>query len=291
MASNRRLVGVEKVSVAAASVQAASLQILAMAQYERRAIAAAAPCLVAPLEASRIVAKLNARECAVDRATWLLVPARSAWEVEVLSPTAQIFILPLPPALISQTVRAYAPEIEAARLNAYLKRVELFPRSTWINELCYRYRFELRVCGKLHSAAARFLSTELVKEVYFFCHERTAQQERASLLAQPTSLAQRALHHLETQLFASDVIAALPRVCGASASTLLRAFRSETGLAPAAYVRQRRLDEAQMLLKTGRYAVSEVAVLVGYESFAAFSAAYRKRFATAPSMERAAGRR
>ena len=48
-------------------------------------------------------------------------------------------------------------------------------------------------------------------------------------------------------------------------------------------MRARRLDESLLLLKSKRYAVGEVATMVGYKNFAAFSQAFRARFGVKPS--------
>lgn len=50
-----------------------------------------------------------------------------------------------------------------------------------------------------------------------------------------------------------------------------------------AYIKDRRLEEALLLLKSKKYAVGEVAVLVGYENFGAFSDAFKVKFGKVPS--------
>ena len=76
----------------------------------------------------------------------------------------------------------------------------------------------------------------------------------------------------------------------ASASTVLRHFRDEIGTSPHAYLKTRRLEEARRLLETGTGAVGDVALLVGYENFAAFTTAFTRHFGAPPSSFRA-GRR
>jgi AraC-like DNA-binding protein len=73
---------------------------------------------------------------------------------------------------------------------------------------------------------------------------------------------------------------------GASESTLLRAFRRERGRSPSAYAREKKLDAALLLLRSGRYAISEVATRVGYGNLAAFSSAFARRFGSPPSSVR-----
>jgi AraC-like DNA-binding protein len=93
---------------------------------------------------------------------------------------------------------------------------------------------------------------------------------------------------MEEHLFEPFAMAALVRACGASESTVLRAFRRAHGIAPIAYMRQRRLAEAMQLLESGRYAVTEVATRVGYETPSAFAAAFSRQFGVPPSQVRPA---
>ena len=81
----------------------------------------------------------------------------------------------------------------------------------------------------------------------------------------------------------------LAKHCATSESTLLRAFKRELGSTPASYVRGRRLEAALLLLKSGRYAVGEVATRVGYSSLAAFTEAFHKHFGVPPSHAKVAG--
>jgi len=48
-------------------------------------------------------------------------------------------------------------------------------------------------------------------------------------------------------------------------------------------VRERRLEEASLLIHTGRYAVSHVARIVGYENVSAFTQAFKRKYGVLPS--------
>jgi AraC-like DNA-binding protein/mannose-6-phosphate isomerase-like protein (cupin superfamily) len=69
---------------------------------------------------------------------------------------------------------------------------------------------------------------------------------------------------------------------GASSRTLARLFRRETGMSYGAWCRQARLLEALARLAEGQ-AVTTVALDLGYDSPSAFSAMFRRHFATTPS--------
>jgi AraC-like DNA-binding protein len=109
------------------------------------------------------------------------------------------------------------------------------------------------------------------------------RHSRRSHLEEPGPVVERAVRWLEPRMFEETSIATLARAVHASPSTLLRAFSKTLGQTPSAYVRGRRLDEALVLLRSGRFAVSEVAARVGYKNFAAFSQAFRARFGKTPS--------
>jgi transcriptional regulator GlxA family with amidase domain len=179
--------------------------------------------------------------------------------------------------------RAYAGSIALPRFDRYLREVELMPRTNWVNELCHRYLFERAACAKRDNVATAFLEMEIVKELYFILHERHTVRERASVVETTSDVLQRALALVEKSLFEPDVLQRLATASGASASTLLRTFQRELGQSPLAYVRARRLDEALLLLKSRRFAVGEIATMVGYKNFAAFSQAFRARFGKKPS--------
>jgi AraC-like DNA-binding protein len=77
-------------------------------------------------------------------------------------------------------------------------------------------------------------------------------------------------------------------VAGASARTLARLFRRETGMSFQAWRQQLRLTEAQALLAQGA-TPARAAAAVGYSSGPAFGAAFRAAFGTTPGRSRRPG--
>jgi AraC-like DNA-binding protein len=241
------------------------------------------PALLLPVHAGIAEIETGGARHLVDRASWVLVPAGTRAVVRAKSPVTHTLVLSLGVELRTTVVRAYGGEIQLTRFDRYVTDVQIMPRTNWVNELAHRYLFERAVCKKRDNVATAFLEMELVKEVYFLCHERVTAQARASVVESRTDLLQRAIDLVEAHLFEADVVQRLTRECGASASSLLRTFKRELGHAPLGYVRARRLDESLLLLKSKRYAVGEVARMVGYQNFAAFSQAFRTRFGMKPS--------
>ena len=253
----------------------------------------AAPTLLLPLGASLLeVREARGAPVMVDRTSWFVVPGGSAAQVGAVSAVYELLELVPSPALLTAAARAYRGEVKAVELRRYLAEGGALPRTVWVHELAHRYLFERVVCRKAGTLAARFLEVELVKELYFLARERAQVPEvaggaRAGAVTRSAPV-ERALAHLEQHLFEPFTVADLARRAGASPSTLLRAFRREVQASPAAYVRTRRLDEAMVLLRTGRYGVGETALRVGYGNLAAFTAAFHKRFGAAPSRVRPA---
>ncbi len=236
-----------------------------------------------PIENAIVDAACGALRPALDPSSSLLVPAGIPVTLVASSVVAHTLVLTLSPALMRRVAEVYAGEVDEARFRRYVAAPQVLVRTTWVNEIAHRYLFERAVCKRRDNDATRFLETEVGKELYFLCHERQRRLDRPSLVEAHGPVVRRALEHLEKHLFEVDVLRSLPRVTGASPSTLLRTFRREIGESPLAYLRTRRLDEALMLLKSRRLRVSEVSALVGYRNLAAFSHAFRERFGVRPS--------
>ena len=245
------------------------------------------PSLIVPLETTVVTLQASGRAERLDRSTFALVPARSAYTLELPhGGTSVVAILEIEERERTAVVREYTPHVDARRLREVLAATRCLPRTRWVDELVNRYVFEREVCEKPASKAARFLEAELTKEVYFLGVEQAAQKTRTSVLFEGDSIATRAKAWLEEHLFEPFHVAQLARHCHASESTVLRAFRRELGVAPLAYLRRRRLEQALQLLESGRHAVTEVATRVGYDNPSAFAAAFRDQFGFSPSSAR-----
>lgn len=84
----------------------------------------------------------------------------------------------------------------------------------------------------------------------------------------------------------------LARAAGVSARRLQEGFREYLGVTPMTYLRNVRLDRVHAELLTGATGVTEAAGRWGFTHLSRFSAAYRRRFGTAPSeiLARSGGR-
>ncbi|MEK1942984.1 MAG: AraC family transcriptional regulator [Pseudomonas sp.] len=67
-----------------------------------------------------------------------------------------------------------------------------------------------------------------------------------------------------------------------SRANFVRAFATATGMAPAAWLTQLRLERAQKLLQQSAISVAEVALAVGYPTLSSFSRVFRQQLGEAP---------
>jgi AraC-like DNA-binding protein len=90
-----------------------------------------------------------------------------------------------------------------------------------------------------------------------------------------------AARHVRDTLGDAHTLAGVAKHAGASARTLERLFRSETGLSFGAWRQRARLIRALQLLADD-VSVTQTAIAVGYESTSAFVAAFRRTIGTTP---------
>jgi AraC family transcriptional regulator of arabinose operon len=78
-------------------------------------------------------------------------------------------------------------------------------------------------------------------------------------------------------------VAALASAVGLSPSRFAHLFRQETGVSPARYVEEVRLERAQLLLLRTDMPIKQIAPLVGFEDPYYFSTRFRRRFGRPPT--------
>jgi AraC-like DNA-binding protein len=260
-----------------------TLHVRTVGAHERASIRVEAPSLLVTIESSVVRVHRGAAELLVDRSGCLLLPAGSRADLRAATP-ARVAVLSFHERLVGHVARTYRKlGLDRARLERWTARLEVLPRTVWVHEIVHRYVFERYALGEHDNAATRFLETEILKEVYFLFRDREKGADRSSTLRRYSAAVERAIAHIEGNLFETASVRALVDVAGASESTLLRTFQRELGESPAAYWRHRKLDEALVLLRSGRHSVAEVATRIGYDNPTSFGASFRRRFGASPS--------
>jgi AraC-like DNA-binding protein len=238
------------------------------------------PALLLPLEAGLAQVRIGSQEVELSFQGVMIIPAGSNFVVTPKVPILKLVVLELHKPILGVAAKIYDVKDFAGSLVA----PHLYVRTNWINEVCHRYIFERAIANQPGSKAAEFLEVELVKEVYYLwvkAHQKT--DYRPPTFAELPDALQRALRYIEEHLLESVDLPRLAKAAGVSKATLTRQFRDILATSPMRFLWQRRLDEARVLLNSGRYNVSEVAELVGYSDPSSFSSAFQSSFGTSPS--------
>ncbi len=257
---------------------------MSIVKGQRLVVRTVVPTLVVTLESSTIAASARGTKSNVDRSECFLVPAGVSCALQGSAPASRVVALAFRESLFEAAEATYAKlGFDRARLSRWLAQPTVLPRTVWVHEIVHRYVFERYVLDERDNDATRFLEVETLKEIYFLFRDREEGGERTSLVRSFSRSVERAVAYIESRLFEPIKVPALAAHAGASESTLLRTFRRELGCTPGDFWRTRKLDEALVLLRSGRCSVAEVAVEVGYTNPTAFGYAFRQRFGQAPS--------
>ncbi|PWU12909.1 MAG: hypothetical protein C5B49_15465 [Bdellovibrio sp.] len=166
----------------------------------------------------------------------------------------------------------------------FLNATQAVSRKPLLDEVVDRYFFCRVVQGSASEKEMSYLEENLLTELYASVSSpRSKNSNQLTTTVDSTALV-RALEYIESHLFSDLDTKSIVAFSRTSQATLFRAFKSELKLSPLEYVRNRRLDEAKTLLKSGQYQVGDVALLVGYEDLSAFSKAFKFRFKSSPSV-------
>jgi AraC-like DNA-binding protein len=271
--------------------EAVTLDVIGVTAAAAQAVGGPLPTLVMPIESA--VARVTVRddEHTLDRSNLLVLPPGTVAHVHPSAAVTSVAVLGLSPAVRERMVAMHHKlGVSDEQLEAWLGEVSLLPRTVWVHELVHRYVFERRALDEHDSDSARFLEVEIAKEVYFLFRDRDEGADRATIQQKHSTVIEKIVAFIDEHLFERRSVKELAGVAGVSESALLRAFRREVGLTPAAYWRRRKLDGALDMLRGGRHTVAEIAELVGYDNPTAFGDAFRRRFGRPPSMFKPTGR-
>jgi AraC family transcriptional regulator, exoenzyme S synthesis regulatory protein ExsA len=92
----------------------------------------------------------------------------------------------------------------------------------------------------------------------------------------------RLVEYVATRPVSHHSLHELARGAGQSVSTFKRHFRAATGVPPAAWLRQKRLARAKLLLESSDRSVTDIAFDVGFSSVSHFVYTFRRRYQITP---------
>jgi len=88
---------------------------------------------------------------------------------------------------------------------------------------------------------------------------------------------------VQTHLFSNMTISELATLSGQSISSFKRDFQKNYNDSPANYIRIKRLNEAQKLLRISTLSISEICYQVGFNDLSHFSKAFKKHIGISPA--------
>ncbi len=122
----------------------------------------------------------------------------------------------------------------------------------------------------------------LMSEFFFKAPESELFCERQRRVARER--VQKVISLLESNLAEPPDLLELGRQVGCSPFHLSRTFSQELGMTIPKYLRKLRMERAGMLLRTGRFNVTEAAMEVGYSSLSHFSQAFCQTMGCCPNL-------
>ena len=99
-------------------------------------------------------------------------------------------------------------------------------------------------------------------------------------------ITRRISEHIDSHLGESISLEAMAEMAGLSVNHFARAFRQSTGLAPHAYLVQRRIEQAERLLSRTDLPLSQIALAVGFADHSHFARHFRRLTGATPSVAR-----
>lgn len=238
------------------------------------------PALIIPRGASVLRVRAGRKRFAVDATQVLWVPKGTAYDVEAESLLFDLMIMLPGDSFVREAV--VENSLTPGEERAFQEEVFLRKRSRWLDDILDRYHFERVLNSATPLGCTFFLEKQITNElVRIFYPEKFLKYGQA--IDAPESATGDVIRFIESSLFEELNLAALAKRGRVSVSTLIRKFKTDTGLTPHAYIKGRRLEEALRLLKTADHQVADVSTLVGYQDFTAFSKAFRARYGRPPS--------
>jgi len=156
-------------------------------------------------------------------------------------------------------------------------------RSAYVREAMVRLAREIENPGFCSEMLAQAIWTEMVIELSRYLRRSREAEPRAHGL---TAAQLRQIEELIERPGKPPSVAELASLCDVSTRHFFRMFRAATGTTLINYAASRRIERAKQLLAAPRPPVKEIAWRCGFDTSAAFSAAFRKAVGVTPKQFR-----
>lgn len=160
-----------------------------------------------------------------------------------------------------------------------------FPRSAAFSDFAQR-TLDNPYTGIMSELFLEGCVLAMIAEATRLIAEDSGRREASGLSTREFERAAAARNIVDRDIVSPPSLAELSRLLGVNVTTLSRQFRLAFGDTIFGYVRNRRLEIAQMLLRNEALSIAETGFRVGFANAGAFATAYRKRFGHPPSADR-----
>lgn len=186
-------------------------------------------------------------------------------------------------ALFDQILSSYFEGEEKHRLERFLRGVTTLP----ITDRMRRILAEVSETDQYSSGTAALCLEGKLTELLSVCLEEMTVRDRTAgqkNVLSPTDLETilEVKERIDRGFSSSLSLSSLAKDAHISVSKLSRGFSAAVGMPLHAYIIEKRLENAALLLTEGRMNVSQAASACGYSNMSHFSAAFKKRYGVLP---------
>jgi len=157
-------------------------------------------------------------------------------------------------------------------------------RSPYVREALLRLAREIESPGFCSDMLAQAIWTEMVIELSRYLRGSAAVADAVHRGLTAAQL--RRIEELVQRPGKLPTVAELAALCDLSTRHFFRMFRASTGMTLACYASSRRIERAKLLLSAPKPPIKEIAWRCGFDTAAAFSAAFRKAVGVTPKQFR-----
>jgi AraC-like DNA-binding protein len=217
----------------------------------------------------------------IDSRSFLIVPGNFEHDDEGVTTVYDTLALLPEQQLITEVLQKN--NFDTRQVHSELQTCRRLERTQWLDQLIQEYFVERIISSAPNVSRQAFFEEEILNEVLKLLLGKPLSDRKPLLARDQTQSVALALKFIEANLFSEIELIRLAEKSHMSVSTLLRKFKKEVGTTPYHYIKNRRLEEALRALKLGKYSVGQVAELVGYSNFGAFTDAFKAQYHKLPS--------
>ncbi len=142
-------------------------------------------------------------------------------------------------------------------------------------------RLFLSIIGEMQTSALNYRDAcaLLLQNILLLTSRLSATDKKQAVFKREID---QAIHYFNNHYKDNISIEEYAEKCHVSLSWFIRSFKSYTGITPMQYILSARMANAQSLLESSEYTISEIASIVGYDNSMYFSRIFRKQTGMSP---------